>query len=177
MLVEAGGGGAVTRTNKISAENGISGGKGGNGCAYASEGGLVWYASGGVGIKDGNIQSASYSEVKNQVITINESNIENCGSGGLLIMYANNIVNNSKITSNGSSGVNKTVVDSPGGSSGGGSINIFYENEYENNGEITAVGGEAIQTNIKSAIRKGGRGGDGTVTIGKILEGTFIKNK
>jgi hypothetical protein len=66
-------------------------------------------------------------------------------------------------------------VDSPGGSSGGGSINIFYGNNCENNGEITAVGGEAVQTNIKSAKRKGGKGGDGTVTIGRILEGTFVK--
>ena len=175
MLVEAGGGGAVTRSNKVSGENGIAGGKGGNGSAYASEGDLVWYASGGVGIKDGNLQSASTSGVKNEIITINESNIESCGSGGLLIMYANNIVNNSKIASNGSIGVNKTAVDSPGGSSGGGSINIFYGNNCENNGEITAVGGEAVKTNIKSGKRKGGKGGDGTVTIGRILEGTFVK--
>ena len=161
----------------VSGENGISGGKGGNGKAYTSEGGLVWYASGGVGMKDGNLQSASTSEIKNQIITINESNIESCGSGGLLIMYANNIVNNSKITSNGSNGVNKTEVDSPGGSSGGGSINIFYENNCENDGEITAVGGEAVQTNIKSAKRKGGKGGNGTVTIGRILEGTFVKDQ
>ena len=175
MQEEAGGGGAVTRTNEVNGENGIAGGKGGNGSAYASSGGLTWYASGGVGIQDGNIQSASSSGVKNQIITIDESNIESCGSGGLLIIYANNIVNNSKIASNGSIGVNKTAVDSPGGSSGGGSINIFYGNNCENNGEITAVGGEAVQTNIKSAKRKGGKGGDGTVTIGRIPEGTFVK--
>jgi hypothetical protein len=61
-----------------------------------------------------------------KILPFDESNIESCGSGGLLIMYANNIVNNSKIASNGSIGVNKTAVASPGGSSGGGSTGIIF---------------------------------------------------
>ena len=86
------------------------------------------------------------------------------GTGGLLVLYANSVVNNSKISSDGSNGgTGYSYSYSGGGSSGGGSINIFSNGvEFTNNGEITANGGPSICN--------GGAGGNGSITIGKINE-------
>lgn len=72
------------------------------------------------------------------------------GTGGLLIIYGNNIINNSNITSKGIAGGNAWA---GGGSSGGGSINIFYRNNYEYLGTIDANGGEASGSNWKGRQR------------------------
>ena len=77
------------------------------------------------------------------------------GTGGTLIIYGNNIVNNGKIESEGSNGGNGD--DSSGGASGGGSINIFYRDAYTENGTHSVKGG----TGGTKAI-KGGNGGDGS---------------
>lgn len=53
----------------------------------------------------------------------------------------------------------------------GGSINIFYIKEIKK-GQFSVNGG----TGGKSEYN-GGAGGDGTVTIGKILNGTFVKDE
>lgn len=92
------------------------------------------------------------------------------GTGGLLIIYGNNIINNGNIKSNGSNGGEATSNDNiaSGGSSGAGSINIFFKETYVKVGSIVAKGGR---------IGNGGAGGDGTVTIGKILNGTFVKDE
>lgn len=90
--------------------------------------------------------------------------VDRRGTGGLLVMYADNLYNSGEISAMGvqapSSGTSNGYgrVD-PGGSSGGGSINIFANKVYNNN-TITAAGGKA--TVIHSA---GGKGGDGSVTI------------
>lgn len=86
------------------------------------------------------------------------------GTGGLLVIYAKNFKNNVNILSNGSQSGGGAV---RGGASGGGSINIFYLENYENNGTINADG---------PASSNGGTGGKGTVTAGKISNGTFIQD-
>lgn len=53
-----------------------------------------------------------------------------------------------------------------GGGSGGGSINIFYTN-------ISQI--STLEVKGGSAVNYSGAGGDGTVTIGRILDGTFVK--
>ncbi len=91
------------------------------------------------------------------------------GTGGLLIIYANNIINNSIIEANGSNG-GTGYWNAGGGSSGGGSINIFYKDNYtENNGSITADGGIAMG----ATGYKGGAGGTGSISVGQILNGTY----
>ena len=89
------------------------------------------------------------------------------GTGGLLIIYGNEIQNSGNIISNGT-GTTIHPKYATGGSSGGGSVNIFYNNSCNNSGTIEAKGGKS---------GNGGAGGDGTVTIGKILNGTFVKDE
>ena len=60
------------------------------------------------------------------------------GTGGLLIIVSNKLVNAGKINSNGISGESN---EAAGGSSGGGSINIFYKENYTNTGVVDATGG------------------------------------
>lgn len=82
------------------------------------------------------------------------------GTGGLLIVMSNTIINNKVMSSNGRNG------HSGGGSSGGGSINLFYKNNIQR-GTITVNGGSQIP---------GGAGGAGSITSGNISTGTFIKD-
>ena len=88
------------------------------------------------------------------------------GTGGLLIIYTSNYTNNGVTLSKGSLG---GIYSNGAGSSGGGSINIFYNNIFSSLGIVNADGG-SIQSN-------GGAGGNGTVTIGNIKSGTFIKDE
>ena len=96
------------------------------------------------------------------------------GSGGLLVIYANEFINGSSGTVYAKGAAAGVVTHSSkkyaGGSSGGGSINIFYVNGYTNNNAsstaLSAAGG--VRSN-------GGSGGNGTVTIGSIETGTFVK--
>ena len=79
------------------------------------------------------------------------------------------MINNGTITVNGTTtGYIKNIIG--GGSSGGGSVNIFYSESYQNTGSITNEGG------VKGGDRNyGGAGGSGTTTIGRLLDGNFIK--
>lgn len=148
-----GGGAAATMVyaQYITAKNGnINGGAGGNGVGnYNDE------AGGGAG-NPGGTGGADITKAEN-------------GTGGLLIIYANNIINNSIIEANGSNG-GTSFRNAGGGSSGGGSINIFYKDNYtENNGSITADGGIAMC----ATGYKGGAGGTGSISVGQILNGTY----
>lgn len=88
-----------------------------------------------------------------------DGNNNKSGTGGLMVLYANVIINNSNISANGVRGTESIVA---GGSSGGGSINIFFKDNYENNGVIEAKGGA-------------GNGGNGTVTVGVLgKDGTYV---
>ncbi len=78
-----------------------------------------------------------------------------------MIVYANEIKNNSEISSNGVAAPTASII---GGSSGGGSINLFYKTNYENKGKIIADGG-----NKNYNLNSSGPGGNGSISIGKIL--------
>lgn len=53
-----------------------------------------------------------------------------------------------------------------GGASGAGSINIFYVDEILQ-GTVTANGGTAMWS--------GGNGGNGSKSVGKITDGTYVE--
>ncbi len=92
--------------------------------------------------------------------------------GGLLIIYGKSVINNLSITSQGTSSV-KSMYTS-GGGSGGGSINIFYKKEYKK-GSISSTGGYAgTTTGTSSKSARGGKGGNGCVTIGSMQTGVFV---
>ncbi len=91
------------------------------------------------------------------------------GTGGLLIIYGNEIDNKGTICSEGVRANSNWA--SSGGSSGGGSVNIFYNTKWLNEGNVNANGG------LGSESGYGGPGGNGTVTIGNISTGTFIKDE
>lgn len=101
-------------------------------------------ASGGTGNPGGNLRS-------------------NNGTGGLCIIFANKVINNGNIQSNGVTGGTGWP---NGGASGGGSINIFYKDSISK-GTITATGGTSSG---------GGHGGAGTLTTGNIGSKTFVKD-
>ena len=46
---------------------------------------------------------------------------------------------------------------------------MFYINNYKNNGKIPSDGG----SKSKSAPSKGGAGGNGSISIGQLLNGTY----
>lgn len=90
------------------------------------------------------------------------------GTGGLLILYGENVNNNGNIQSNGSIG--GTPGNASGGSSGGGSVNIFYLKNITA-GAISVDGGNAQY----GYGAYGGAGGKGTVSIGNLVTGTYVK--
>ena len=138
------------------------GGAGGNGAVCSGNAsGYGQISIGGTGNPSGG-----YATYREDVTNYVEKN----GTGGLLVIYADQINNNNIIQANGTSSSTSGLTNTngrvdTGGASGGGSINIFYKNNYENNGNITATGGAGIygqQGNM------GGSGGNGSVTITQI---------
>ena len=150
------GGGGTYGSNAQQAEDGAAnGGKGGNGVGTEK---YAWGVGGGAGNPGGTHLS-------------NAQKGEN-GTGGLLIIYANNFCNKGQITSNGSKGGN--AYRGAGGGSGGGSINIFYNINSSTSTNITATGGQkGIGTRSGGETANGGSGGTGSVTIGSIKTKTF----
>lgn len=94
----------------------------------------------------GNINNSATTALKGQD-----------GTGGLLILYAGTLVNNSTISSNGSIG-GGDAYHAEGGSSGAGSINIFLKNNIAQ-GTLSAV---------SSANNQGGAGGNGSISVTSI---------
>lgn len=149
----AGGGGSDTRSwSPASGAGSSTGGAGGIAYANYSSG---HRAGGGAGNPGG-----AYSSKEGAYGAYGST-----GTGGLLIVTSKSLINNGTISSNGALGGN--IDQASGGSSGGGSINVFYIDEYENNGSIAATGPK---------MRTGGKGGDGSVTVGSISTGTFVAN-
>lgn len=62
---------------------------------------------------------------------------------------------------------------SAGGGSGGGSINIFYKGSIQK-GSLSVYGGSGGSC---YRGRHGGSGGAGSITIGNISTGTFVKDE
>ena len=151
------GGGGVNGNNyslAITADTGSQlGGQGGNAKTYRPSSWAGRTASGGAG-NPGGMGSVNNS--------LSETGRGPSGTGGLLVVYADNFTNNATIQANGTTGGNNTVA---GGSSGGGSVNIFYNTSSTNNGTIEALGG--------AAAGRAGAGGDGTVTIGSVNTGSY----
>lgn len=160
-------GGRSGAQNVTSGGGSSVGGAGGNGAARASNySGYGVIAIGGTGNPSGGYA--------NQIIgPVNYVKRE--GTGGLLIMYSENLINSGSITANGVSSSTAGRSNSngrvdTGGASGGGSINIFYKDNYQNTGDITAIGGKAIYGEGGNA---GGAGGNGSVSIGNIKTGIY----
>lgn len=99
----------------------------------------------------------------------------NNGTGGLLTIYSEILNNNSSIISNGTAGL---YAHNPSGSSGGGSINIFYKTSIIK-GTITANGGTSVRGEYigNHGTSYGGAGGNGSISIGTIKEGTYVPFK
>ena len=132
------------------------GGKGGNASSY--RGSSSWtsrYAGGGAGNSGGAGKNTFSGQTSGADWA--DGNGQN-GTGGLLMLYATNLYNSGEITANGMKG---GTGRSGGGSSGGGSINIFAKIIKEK-GNVTANGGE------QNGSTKGGKGGNGTVTINEL---------
>ena len=150
----SGGGGCNTNSNgtSIYAGNGQpNGGAGGLGRGYRSN--SSWYtrrAGGGAGNPGGN---GGQNGLGNDAAGKGEN-----GTGGLLLIYTDNLINNSIISSNGSKGT--TYAEATGGSSGAGSINIIA-NSITTTGEVVA---------ISEANSNGGAGGNGCVTINDLSD-------
>lgn len=94
------------------------------------------------------------------------------GTGGLLIIYADSVINNGEISSNGSDGGIGNGGLPGGGASGGGTVNIFYKTTYTGTKPI-ATGGKAITGGGTIKIW----GGSGSVSIGSISTGKYVEDE
>jgi flagellar basal body-associated protein FliL len=148
-----------------------SGGSGGGGCSARNSG--SWYAdsaaanggAGGNGLTRRDNSTAYHAgggagnngglgSVNNSLTTYIKGQD---GTGGLLILYADTLINNSTISSNGCIG-GGDAYHAEGGSSGAGSINIFLKDNISQ-GTLTA---------ISPSNYEGGAGGDGSISVTKI---------
>ena len=154
--------GCCSETATLGQENGGQGGYGSRGNSSAAQSGGGGAGNpGGLGATFNNFYRPG-SQGWNGIEAAGDD-----GTGGLLIIYANNIENeeNGKILSKGMNGGNAVR---SGGASGGGSINIFYKQIYLNNGIISADGG-----NVNYSVNNGGPGGNGSISVGQLLNGTY----
>lgn len=169
-----GGGSHDGHCNRIEAGNGSSnGGAGGagNSCPYNGYSAAEFIGGGGAGNSGGHGSYSVHNAASGYILNaINDTYKGQDGTGGLLMIYANDIQNNGSINSNGSQGGGGAAA---GGSSGGGSINIFYNNNYSSNvtATVEAIGGASV-TGWRG---QSGAGGAGTVTVCKIKTGTCVK--
>ncbi len=135
-----GGGGGWNSSGTSGSPNGSSGGAGG----------VVNGGGGGTGNPGGTSRNSDRKGTN--------------GTGGLLVLYADEYRNNGKITASGTSGRYRGY--GSGGSSGGGSINIFTNQEtgIDQLGVINVMGGSKNEEDN----RGGGAGGNGTSTFTQI---------
>ena len=157
-----GGGGTGANTNRGTNSGNpgnLNGGAGGYGSGIRPAGWRFRAAGGGAGNPGGN---GGYNGVNNTTDGKGEN-----GTGGLLVIFTRSLNNTGKIESNGSKG---GVLDNvEGGSSGGGSINIFYREKLSQNGTVEANGGAKARDDMY-----GSEGGTGAISIGKIVNGSYI---
>lgn len=165
-----GGGGAACYNPKnkpCSPTSGTTnGGAGGSGATTSSTGSNSeyknQYAGGGAGNPGGN----GIKIVSSGVTGVDTAYSGATGTGGLLVIYTKDFINNNTVSSKGSSG---GAGYAGGGSSGGGSINIFYQGNITL-GSTYVTGGTAA-----GVSSKGGAGGSGTKTVCSIATGTCVK--
>lgn len=142
-----GAGGGGKRLSGTAEKGSPNGGKGGD--AVRDSGATYTGAGGGAGNPGGKYSGRNASDGEN-------------GTGGLLIIASNNILNKGTIEANGASGGSALE---PGGNSGGGSINIFYNENYINDGEITANGKTKISVGVTAYT--------GSISVGKIENNSY----
>lgn len=142
----AGGGGCSARNSGswAAVAGAINGGAGGAGLTKRDNS-TTYKAGGGAG-NNGGLGSLNNSATA----TLKGAD----GTGGLLIIYTDTLVNNATISSNGSKGGGDGT-HAEGGSSGAGSINIFVKNNTTQ-GTLKAE---------SSANLQGGAGGNGSITV------------
>ncbi|MBE6160970.1 MAG: hypothetical protein E7158_01940 [Firmicutes bacterium] len=99
------------------------------------------------------------------------------GTGGLLVIYANEYKNSGQITAKGAAG---NSANAGGGGSGGGSINIFTNQStninklgIDTNDKYTEMLGNINVDGGAGGSNRGGTGGKGTVNIGEIRNGQY----
>lgn len=121
-------------------------------------------AGGGAGTIGGNSWTATGNIYGVETTTAKGEN----GTGGLLIIYANDMINNGNLTSAGSRGGQNKVYDHStcGGSSGGGSINVFYKNSISGANNMNAAGGTGVASTSSGGTS--GAGGEGSITVTKV---------
>ncbi len=141
------------------------GGTGGYGATKGSTPSRM-YASGGTGNGPG---AGSYS-ISNAYA--NAGTLGLTGTGGLLVLYTDNLVNEGNIISKGTDNLSYKYASelghAGGGASGGGSVNIFAKT-VELYQEINANGGEAkINRSGIKYPRAGSNGGTGSVTVNQL---------
>lgn len=168
----AGGGGSynVSSAGTLYPSAGSSNGGAGGYGAIKSTSGYRCSAIGGAGNGPGN--SAWLAENGNA--SNNAASFGQYGTGGLLVIYGNSVINNGSITAKGTNVVGKKFAaeerQASGGASGGGSINIFY-NDTLTTGTLNANGGTSTAISVKNKAN-GGAGGKGSITVSKIENGT-----
>lgn len=142
-----GAGGGGKRLSGTAEKGSPNGGKGGD--AVRDSGATYTGAGGGAGNPGGKYSGRNASDGEN-------------GTGGLLIIASNNILNKGTIEANGASGGSALE---PGGNSGGGSINIFYNENHINDGEITANGKTKTSVGVTAYT--------GSISVGKIENNSY----
>ena len=174
----SGGTGGGGNYNYNGATSGITnGGSGGIGAGKAYSGGGGSGNPGGIG---------GYQGVGNNELSKGEN-----GTGGLLLIYSNDYINNGTISAQGSSG--GTGGRAGGGGSGGGTINIFTNKKTnidktginvedkmkEMMGNVVSLGGSGGKnTDWSSSYGAYGVSGEtGTVNIGEIRNGQYYDLK
>ena len=168
--------------------NGTSG-SGGAGTSYSggTGGGGGWNSSGASGSPNGSSGGAGEGGgTGNPGGTSSNSDRKGTnGTGGLLVLYADEYKNNGKITASGTSGRYRGY--GSGGSSGGGSINIFTNQETgidqlgiitnSRYNEMLGVASKNGGSKNEEDNRGGGAGGNGTISIGEVRNGTYYDLK
>ena len=144
----AGGGSQCGGAKGQTAGSGSSiGGAGGQGYCRVGNTYDTWKNAGGGA---GNIGGAGWEASKDVMNghSVTDSRKGQNGTGGLLIIYANEISNYGSLKSEGSNGGKGIVGDhcTSGGSSGGGSINVFYGNKIVGSTNYSISGGIAVST-------------------------------
>lgn len=139
-----------------------SGGSGGSGASEYYLPGKPGAPNGGAGgASDGPGEARGFGGAGNPGQTMGSN-----GTGGLLILCAQNYINNGTVSSQGARGGSQPYHiyrSKGGGSSGSGSINIFYkETLVAGSTNVSSVAGGA------GNLGWGGAGGAGTVTYTKI---------
>lgn len=162
----SGGGGINAHMNNGTQYNGnsaaVNGGAGGNGISMQWDGSTYVYTGGGAGNPGGNGTQAYSTGTAN---TYSPTRNGGTGTGGLLIIFSNLLINSGSIEANGSNGGSASN-GGGGGSSGGGSVNIFYKTKYSSTGTVSANGGVLINS--------GGAGGAGSITYFNTSEDRIV---